>query len=481
MHNYFLNLSNSFSECTTQEQLDAKTQKIAQVFASFNADVYAMCELEVSDTVVGYITAALNQQLGSAQYAYIHDGLEASETDGATKVGFIYKVATVTPLSNKSTSSSGTDRSTYGRRMRWIGFKENSTGEKFIVSMNHFKAKVSGEDQGNAQRVTNATNLYNAMTTMQRTDPDILVLGDMNCTTDEEPIQYLISTAGLTEQLERFNSSAYSYYYNRQYQLIDHAMANATCAQQIVGAGLSHIATGGYSLCKFSDHDLYMVGLNLGSYTPIPEDTTETPAVDPVTVLDAKLTDGMYNFSFVDGEVDGFQIWTQSKYGMIANGYDNGTRHEADAWLMSPAVALPDSHTINLTFDHTYQYTQQADQDLTLYVSTDYTGDRAAATWEQLTIPTYPAGNNWTFVSSGDIDLSDYAGETITLGWRYQSATDRAAKWEIKNVKIVATPNQTTGVESQKSNVESEKLLLNGQLYILRGDVLYDITGRVVR
>lgn len=263
MHNYFLNLTNSFSECTTQAQLDAKTAKIAQVFAAMDADIYAMCELEVSDTVVGYITHALNEQVGETRYAYVHDGLEDATSDGATKVGFIYRPATVTPLTGKSNRSAGYDSSTYGRRMRWIGFRELATGERFVVSMNHFRSKSSGDDKGESQRLTNAANLISAMSTMQRTDPDILVLGDLNCTTVEQPIQNLIA-AGLEEQLERFNSRAYSYYY-QGYQLIDHAMANESCAEQIIGAGVCHISTQWpYNSLRYSDHDLYMVGLNLG-------------------------------------------------------------------------------------------------------------------------------------------------------------------------------------------------------------------------
>lgn len=283
MHNYFLNLENSFSESKTQAQLDAKTQKIVTVFTQLDADIYAMCELEVSDTVVGYITAAMNAACGSTRYAYVHDGLEAATKDGATKVGFIYKKSTVRPLTTHSSSSSGSNTSTYGRRMRWIGWEELATGEKWVVSMNHFKAKDNSADKGEGQRMTNAQNLYSAMSTMQRTDPDILVMGDLNCPTNEAPIQYLINTAGLTEQLERFNPQAYSYRYSGVNQLIDHAMANSTCAQQIVGAGFCHIATSYHSL-RFSDHDLYIVGLNPGVYQTATETVSDEPAAVKVVI-----------------------------------------------------------------------------------------------------------------------------------------------------------------------------------------------------
>ena len=475
MHNYFLNLNNSFSECKTQEALDVKTNKIATVFAAMDADVYAMCELEVSDTVVGYITRALNEQVGENRYAYIHDGIEDAAADGYTKVGFIYRTTKVRPLSTTSKYTTGSNTTVYGRRMRWIGFEETATGEKFIVSMNHFKAKVSGDDQGESQRITNAANLISAMNTMKRTDPDILVLGDLNAETVEQPIQNLIA-AGLAEQLVRFNANAYSYRYQGQNQLIDHAMANASCANQIVGAGVSHLATGGSSL-KFSDHDLYMVGLNPGDH--------DVPMTDPVVVLDESFGTGMGDFSIYDVSVpEGINVWTwDARYGMKATAYVNATRNEADSRLLSPELELPANSDITLTFDHTYRYTSTPQQDLTLAVSTDCGNNPAAATWTPLTIPTYPSGSDWTFVSSGAIDLSAYAGETITLSWNYASTAIAAATWEVKNVKVVATPKVVTPIETVEPTAEpaAQKMLFEGRIYILRADHIYDAMGRLVK
>ena len=63
-------------------------------------------------------------------------------------------------------------------------------------------------------------------------------------------------------------------------------------------------------------------------------------------------------------------------------------------------------------------------------------GDKPDSWQYQLPIPNYSDGSSWTFVSSGDIDLSAYAGKTIQLWFRYTSDENFAATWEIKNVKV---------------------------------------------
>lgn len=58
--------------------------------------------------------------------------------------------------------------------------------------------------------------------------------------------------------------------------------------------------------------------------------------------------------------------------------------------------------------------------------------------WQQVTIPNYPDGNSWNEVSSGNIDLSAYAGKKIKFAFKYVSTTAAAATWEVYDVKVVA-------------------------------------------
>ena len=62
----------------------------------------------------------------------------------------------------------------------------------------------------------------------------------------------------------------------------------------------------------------------------------------------------------------------------------------------------------------------------------------------QLTIPNWFGGSNWTFVNSGNIDLSAYSGKTIHFIFRYTpSGTNADGKWEVKDFTIKAYNNQT--------------------------------------
>lgn len=57
----------------------------------------------------------------------------------------------------------------------------------------------------------------------------------------------------------------------------------------------------------------------------------------------------------------------------------------------------------------------------------------------ELTIPNWFGGTNWTFVNSGNIDLSDYAGKIVHFIFRYTpSGTNANGTWEVKDFTIKA-------------------------------------------
>ena len=53
-----------------------------------------------------------------------------------------------------------------------------------------------------------------------------------------------------------------------------------------------------------------------------------------------------------------------------------------------------------------------------------------------LVIPKYPEGVNWTFVESGDIDLTAYCGKAVYIAFKYTSTDDNSGGWEIDNFTI---------------------------------------------
>lgn len=270
--NYLTNLSASNSSCSTQSAFNTKTNKMANVFLALEADVVAVCEVETNDTVLSYICAAMNTISGTSVYKFIKDGHVETASSGqyqGIKSGFIYRSDKVAPVGESA--SPYNDGSYYQWRMRTQTFREISTGELFILSMNHFKANSSGA----SDRITNANYLISHLDGLT-VDPDVLIMGDLNAEVSETAIQNLIN-AGYAEQLLRFDASAWTYIYKNAHNLIDHAMANSTMANQITGAEVYHInnTSSVPSSYQYSDHDPYVVGLNLGNGTT-PTEVTAT-------------------------------------------------------------------------------------------------------------------------------------------------------------------------------------------------------------
>ncbi|MBO7195104.1 MAG: hypothetical protein J6V27_03610, partial [Alistipes sp.] len=48
--------------------------------------------------------------------------------------------------------------------------------------------------------------------------------------------------------------------------------------------------------------------------------------------------------------------------------------------------------------------------------------------WTTLKIHTHGTGSNWTWVESGDIDLSAYVGKNIVIAFVYSAVSDYSAE-----------------------------------------------------
>ena len=74
---------------------------------------------------------------------------------------------------------------------------------------------------------------------------------------------------------------------------------------------------------------------------------------------------------------------------------------------------------------------------------------------------------------------------TFTIDWEVRS-TDMFGKaisdWAKGNSFEVTVKDPATGVENvQSDNVQSTKVMINGQIFILRGDKMFDVTGKLVK
>ncbi len=171
----------------------------------------------------------------------------------------------------------------------------------------------------------------------------------------------------------------------------------------------------------------------------------EAPSGEEFVALDAPFADGMDGFTIDDVELgDVGYVWKHDAeyHYMKASAFVSGTNHATESWLISPAIDLTKATTAKLTFTHVINYDKQGEkeQNQTLWVADAAAVDASSTGWEQVTITTYPNGMSWDESSSGDIDLSKYAGKNIKIAFKYVSTSAAAATWEVWNVKVVGNP-----------------------------------------
>ena len=301
LENYYYNYNTGRGDYTDEERA-AKTRKIVNMMVSVDADIYAFCELEAKPIILEQLADSANAQVEGNPYQAVYDGIDVEwdSYDNNLKSGFIYRTDRVATVGS---CTAGSTAYYYRNTMRIQAFKLLSNNEKLVVSMNHFKAKDKTEDQGEEKRINNATSLINALNKIS-TDPDILILGDLNCEYEETPIQMIVN-AGYEEQLLRFNTNAYSHCYGGG-ELIDHVLANSTMREQVKNAYVKHICTykctsGVTSAMSYSDHDPYIVEINLCSTGDCEEETGVESIQSSVSNIQKVLINGQLYLLMEDG------------------------------------------------------------------------------------------------------------------------------------------------------------------------------------
>lgn len=129
-------------------------------------------------------------------------------------------------------------------------------------------------------------------------------------------------------------------------------------------------------------------------------------------------------------------VWKWEQYEtnppyMKASAYVGGSNKASESWLISPAINLSDATKATLVFKHAHKFGVDKTKELTLWAT-----EAGKEAWEQLTIPNYGSGESWTMVSSGNIDLSKYAGKAVQVGFKYVSTTEGAPTWEVNDVQV---------------------------------------------
>lgn len=123
-----------------------------------------------------------------------------------------------------------------------------------------------------------------------------------------------------------------------------------------------------------------------------------------------------------------------TQYGYIkASAYASGKSYASEAYLVSPVFDATKAAKLTAKFDQALNHFASIDAAKT---EATIVARVEGGEWQTLTIPTYPENTDWTFVNTGDIDLSAFDGKKFQIAFRYTSTDTKAGTWEIKNFEI---------------------------------------------
>lgn len=166
--------------------------------------------------------------------------------------------------------------------------------------------------------------------------------------------------------------------------------------------------------------------------------TVVDPAAAGNTIYENSCMADDCGFTFQTGEVNPWTI--DSRYGLKASAFKDGAAQESLGWAISPVLDLTDRVApITMTFEHAVnQFKLNGNlidvADVVNYVEIDASTVEGKS-WDFLTNITVPEKFSWNYYTE-TIDLSKFAGQKVQIAFKYQSTTEIAGTWEIKNVKV---------------------------------------------
>lgn len=248
-----------------QTEFDRQAAKTLAAIEEMNPDVIGVNEIENdgygANSALADLVGRLNARLGAGTYAYLDVDARSGQVDAlgsdAIKVGVLYKPGTLSPVGttavlNSAAFVNGGDPAPRNRATVAQAFEETSSGQQFIINVNHLKSKGSacsapdaGDGQGECNQVrVNAVNVLTdwlAGDPTQTGDPDVLLVGDYNSYAMEDPIMALQADGFVHLIKTRLGPDAYSYAFDGQWGYLDHALASSSLDSQVTGVADYHI------------------------------------------------------------------------------------------------------------------------------------------------------------------------------------------------------------------------------------------------
>ena len=159
--------------------------------------------------------------------------------------------------------------------------------------------------------------------------------------------------------------------------------------------------------------------------------------------------------SYTTYDVKGAQHWEIDYSTAKMTGYENSTNNENEDWLISAKFSLENVSSASMTVSYIARYFNNVNEDVTVWVSSDYTsGDPNSANWEQIPA-TWVEGSNWNDFATTTLDLSQFVGKKVCVAVKYRSDSNKAGTIEVQSICIqegsgpTPPPGPGTGGEVQ--------------------------------
>lgn len=274
IQNYFFDLGGYAQRKTTKKQQALQTLKISKALTHINADIYAICEIQRGDSAPQMLVDAMNRMAKTEQYAYVSDGWDNQDM---ISCGYIYRKDKVKPYGEMIHGYADT-ASHYHYRMVALGFEEMASGERFVLNINHLRSKRGTGAESNEKRMANVDSLMLMLDKINTEqifgDKDILLVGDYNSYTYEQPLQTIVA-AGYEDVLMQFAPQGYSYVYYSEAGYLDRVFASPTMSKQVQMVQPYHLNADYFysrgfkrglddTMFRYADHDPILIYVKLG-------------------------------------------------------------------------------------------------------------------------------------------------------------------------------------------------------------------------
>lgn len=146
----------------------------------------------------------------------------------------------------------------------------------------------------------------------------------------------------------------------------------------------------------------------------------------------------------------GWKINNNNPKCLICNSYYGGEAHAADSWVVRE-FDFANRTDVNMTFEQAfgYDFPQEQNDNYTVNIRT------AGGEWTVLALSNWPEkpAKNWSDWVSNDLDLSEWDGQKVEIGFRYLNDGSKSGAWEIKNLVIKGTPGAgaVEGIEADEN------------------------------